>query len=433
MKPKRNKAIAIANHGESVRKHVSAIHTSGELSLLERKMANVFLLNAYDDLLTRKTHAIPVKLLSAMIGWDESNNIERLQSALKKLTSTSVVFDLMGDGKESWAVVSMLSFGEIKNGVCSYRYDEYLAEKLYDPAIYATINIGIQRRLKGGYSLALYENCLRYKNVGSTGWWELDKFRRLVGAESEYYDPFKVLNAKIIKPSIDEINKSSDIFIEPGFKKESRKIVAVRFLVQENAQQAIFKQEEADEFMSIRETDSYKRLNEHGIGDKLAITWILQDEERVRAVVEYVEAKDRKKQVKGSTAGYIRKLLEDKAEVGKPTYEVKKEQEAKAKADEANRQEQEKRQAELKAECIREQTTGAINSLSLDEKKKLVCEYFVEAGEDKGKSYHEDTGEFRDTLERFQFTGWIRKRFSAPVSPEEFTAWLKERAAKRRV
>jgi hypothetical protein len=50
-------------------------------------------------------------------------------------------------------------------------------------------------------------------------------------------------------------------------------------------------------------------------------------------VVDYVEAKDKKMQVKGSTAGYIRKLIEDKAEVGKPGYEAKKEEEAKAKAD----------------------------------------------------------------------------------------------------
>ncbi|CAG1022523.1 hypothetical protein MTYM_01786 [Methylococcales bacterium] len=225
MKRKKTNALAPQNHGDSVKKHVAAIHTSGELSLLERKMANVLLLNAYDDLLTKRTHAIPVKLLSAMLGWDESNNIERLQSALEKLTSTRVVFDLMGDGKGSWAVVSMLSFGEIKNGVCSYRYDEYLAEKLYDPEIYAIINIGIQRLLKGGYSLTLYENCLRYKNVGSTGWWKLEKFRRLVGAEASLYNDFKRINERIIRPSIKEINKSSDISIEPEFRKESRKIV----------------------------------------------------------------------------------------------------------------------------------------------------------------------------------------------------------------
>ena len=233
---------------------------------------------------------------------------------------------------------------------------------MYDPDIYATINMRIQRQLKGGYSLALYENCLRYKNVGSTGWWELAKFRRLVGADASLYDSFKRINERIIQPSVKEINKSSDIFVEPEFKKESRKVIAIRFLVRENSQKAIFKQEETDEFVALRETDIFKRLKDHGIGDKLAITWILQDEERAKSVVDYVESKDKKKQVKGSTAGYIRKLIEDKAEVGKPGYEAKKEEEAKAKADEAKRKVFEKKIADLKAECIRELTEKAINA-----------------------------------------------------------------------
>ena len=433
MKSKKNRAIALIDRhssGDSVRKHVAAIHTSGELSLVERKMANVFLLNAYDDLLSGKTHTIPVKILSAMLGWDESNNIERLQAALRKLTSTSIEFDLMEDGKGSWAVVSMLSLGEIKNGICSYRYEQYLAEKLYDPDIYATINIGIQRQLKGGYSLALYENCLRYKNVGSTGWWEMEKLRQLVGADNEYYDDFRRLNSKVIKPSVEEINKSSDIFIEPEFKKESRKITSVRFLVRENSQQALFKQEETDEFVALRESDIYKRLKEHGIGDKLAISWILQDEERARAVVDYVEAKDKKQLVKGSTAGYIRKLIEDKAEVGKPSYEAKKEEEAKAKADEAKQKELEKKRAELEAECIRERTTEAVNKLSVDDKKRLIPEYLAETGQDKGKGYNEETGTFRDSLERILFMNWLRKRFAVTVSQEEVRAWYQERMGK---
>ena len=325
-----------------LRKHVAAIHTSGELSLLERKMANVLLLNAYDDLITKRTHKISVKILTAMLGWDESNNIEKLQAALKKLTTTSITFNLMEDGKESWAVVSMLSFGEIKNGICSYRYDEFLAEKLYDPEIYATINIKVQRELKGGYSLALYENCLRYKNVGSTGWWELDKFRRLVGAEGEYYDPFKVLNARLIKPAVEEVNKSSDIHIEPEFQREQRKITSIRFSVEENTQQALFNKESTDEFTDIRENTTYKKLREHGISDRLATTLVAQDEKRANEIIEYVEEKDRKNKIQSSTGAYIKKLIEEGAEVGKSLYKTKKEEEEKTIQDQKQSEEQEK-------------------------------------------------------------------------------------------
>lgn len=423
---KRNVSGALASSKEQVKKHVAAIHTSGELSLLERKTANVLLLNAYDMLLTRRTHKLPVKHMCAMLGWDESNNIERLQDVLRKLASTSIEFNMMEDGKEVWRVMSMISYGEIKDGVCIYRYDEYLAERLYDPEIYAIINIGMQRRFEGSYALTLYENCLRYKTVGSTGWWELDRFRRIIGAENEYYDDFRRFNGKIIKPSVSEINRVSDLQLNPEYKKQGRKVSAVRFLITENPQQKLLQPVIQDDHAAIRESEIFKRLLEHGIGERLAILWILQDEERARTVVEYVEARARNKQVKGSTAGYIRSLYESDAVVGKPAYVEKKEQEDKETASEEKRKALEKRRAELKAEFVSELTTEAIQALSLDAKRALVREYMDEVGDDKAKTYNTDTVTFRDTLERFQFTAWMRKRLAPGVNPAEFKAWLKQ-------
>jgi Initiator Replication protein len=127
--PRKREVVPVnTSPAETVRKHVGAIHTSGDLSLLERKTANVLLLNAYQHLVTRRTHKVPVPLLCAMLGYD-SNDIDLLKATLKKLATTSIEFNVMEDGKEAWQVMSMISFGEIKGGVCTYRYDEYLAER----------------------------------------------------------------------------------------------------------------------------------------------------------------------------------------------------------------------------------------------------------------------------------------------------------------
>jgi plasmid replication initiation protein len=410
---------------EQVKKHVAAIHTSGVLSLLERKMVNVLLLNAYDALLTRRTHTLPIKHLCAMLGWDESNNIERLQDVLLKLASTPVEFNMMEDGKEVWRVMSMLSYGEIKDGTCTYRYDEYLAERLYDPEIYATINIGVQRRFEGSYALTLYENCLRYKVVGSTGWWELNRFKKIVGATAAMYDEFKYLKRDVIMKPVEEINRISDIQLVPEFQKQGRKVTAVRFLITENPQQSLLKPMIQDDHAAIRESQIFKRLLEHGIGERLAILWILQDEERARQVVEYVEAKARKKQVKGSTAGYIRTLYESDAVVGKTPFEEKKEQDAKAKIEAAQREAQEKRRSELEAEYVRERANEAVSALSLDDKRKWAQRYIDEAGAEKAKSCNAETAEFRDKLERLQFLAWLRKQLAPTIVPSEYKAWLK--------
>ncbi|WP_448506390.1 replication initiation protein [Immundisolibacter sp.] len=410
---------------EQVKKHVAAIHTSGVLSLLERKMVNVLLLNAYDALLTRRTHTLPIKHLCAMLGWDESNNIERLQDVLRKLASTAVEFNMMEDGKEVWRVMSMLSYGEIKDGICTYRYDEYLAERLYDPEIYATINIGIQRRFEGSYALTLYENCLRYKVVGSTGWWELNRFKKIVGASAAVYDEFKYLKRDVIIKPVEEINRISDIQLVPEFQKQGRKVIAVRFFITENPQQTLLKPVIQDDHEAIRESEIFKRLLEHGIGERLAILWILQDEERARRVVEYVEAKAKKKQVKGSTAGYIRTLYESDAVVGKTPFEEKKAQENQGKIAEEQRKASEARRSALEAEFLRERTNEAVNALSLDGKRAWVRDYIDEVGNEKAKTYNAETADFRDTLERIQFLGWLRKRLAPKMKHSEFKAWLK--------
>lgn len=48
----------ITLENEEVKKHVAAIHIKNTLSLLERKMANILLMNAYEFLPTKTEHTI---------------------------------------------------------------------------------------------------------------------------------------------------------------------------------------------------------------------------------------------------------------------------------------------------------------------------------------------------------------------------------------
>lgn len=421
-----NKKIAqLKQPTERLKKHVAAIHTNGSLSLLERKMANVLLLNAYEELLTKRSHSIKVQLLSTMLGWNESNNTERLKLALESLASTPITFNEMKDGKESWRVMSMISYGHIEGGICTYRYDEYLAERMFDPEIYATINLGIQRKIDGSYALSLYENCLRYKSVGSTGWWDLQLFRRLVGAENDYYDDFRRLNSKIIKNAVSEINKVTDIHIEPEFKKLGRKVTGLRFTIAENSQQSLFSPEDLDEYAEIRESDTFKSLRNHGIGERLAILWVLQDEGRAKKVIEYVESKAIQKQVKGSTAGYIRKLIEEKAEVGKSKFEKNLEQEVNKNASEEKLKQSKKQLDSLKNTFLREKTNSLIKSLTIESKHQLILEYKESEGAGRTKSLNIDKVTFSDSVEKLEFRIWLHKRFAQTIIPSEFEEWLK--------
>jgi len=369
-----------------VKKHVATIHINGVLSLVERKLANVLLLNAYDDLITKRTHVIPLPHLLAMMGWDESNKIDGLQDAIKKLAGTSVECNLMKDGKESWHAMAMIAYGAIEGGICKYSYTEFLAEQLYNPEIYATINLGVQRQFKSCYALALYENCLRYRAVGSTGWWSVETFRNLVGATTSNYDEFRYLQREAIKKPVAEINRVSDIRLSPEFKRHGRRIAEIRFLVSDAPQQAALRPEAKDAHAEIRESDLFKRLRSHGIGPRLAVAWILQDEARARATVEHVEGLARNGQVKKSTAGYLRVLFENKAEVGPSAFEAGLEAQAREAAESARRgrqQEAEAKRAEAeKRKQERDATDQAMawfEALPEGVKKALENEFLAES------------------------------------------------------
>ena len=76
-----------------LKKHVAAIHTDGQLSLLQRKLSNVLLVNAYDNLLTESEHEIDEKTLCVMLGYD-SNDRQPLKRALKALAAIQAEWDL---------------------------------------------------------------------------------------------------------------------------------------------------------------------------------------------------------------------------------------------------------------------------------------------------------------------------------------------------
>lgn len=275
----------------SVKKNVAAIHVSGKLTLLQRKLSNVLLLNAYDTLIDARTHRIDAKTLCLMIGYN-SNDMETLKSSLRGLAETLAEWDMLGeDGQQEWGVSALLSFARLKGGVCEYAYSPALASKLHDPKVFALINLNIQRRFTSGHALALYENCYRFVRTGSTGWWPLDLFRRLMGVDgSAYYETYKHLNAKIIKPAVAEVNKTSNILLTPEVRKQGRSVTDIRFLIRENPQLAML---DIDDGEAVRQSAVYERLRSLGVSDRLARQWVAEHgEDFVSERLAYVAAKD---------------------------------------------------------------------------------------------------------------------------------------------
>jgi len=323
-----------------LKKHVAAIHTDGHLSLLQRKLSNVLLLNAYDALLTQTEHEIDEKTLCVMLGYD-SNDRKPLKESLKALASVHAEWNILGDNQEEveWGVSSLLSHAILSRGKCRYGYSPALAEKLYNPDIYASINMAIQRKFRSKHALALYENCYRFKTVRSTGWWTLKTFRRLMGVDdSEYYHQFKHLNAKVIKPTVKEINAVSDIEITPEFKRSGRSITEIRFIIGANPQLTLL---DINDDKAVKGTTVYKRLVASGISHKLAESWITQHgEDYCASKLDIVAAQKSSGAKIVSVAGFLSAAIKEDYQIG--PAQPSKADKAKASARDAARREQAK-------------------------------------------------------------------------------------------
>ncbi|MDO6732678.1 replication initiation protein [Marinovum sp. 2_MG-2023] len=289
---------------ESLRKHVAAIHVGGKLTLLQRKLSNCLLLHAYDELLTKNTHRIDAETLCALSGYT-SRDRDTLKAALRALAETTAEWNMLGDnGEEEWGVSSLISYAKLAGGVCEYAYSAPLAAKLFDPSVFSMINMRIQRNFTSGHALALYENCFRFVRTGSTGWWELDVFRRLMGVhDMVYYDDYSKLNAKIIKPSVKEVNAVSDISLVAEVRRESRRAKYIRFLISRNGQETLFDFGDDD---AVRKSDAFRRLVQNGIAERLAQRWIAEHGEAyVAEKMDFVEAERRRGRVRKTPTGYL--------------------------------------------------------------------------------------------------------------------------------
>ena len=310
IKKKPDTQVVSDSSTQIVKKNVSAVHIGARLSLMQRKLVNAMLLNAYDTLVVEDTHNVNVRLLMEMIGFD-SRNQEHLKSAIRGLTQKSVEWDIMeDDGTQVWEVSTLLSYASIRKGVCTYRYDKSLAEKLKNPDIYAKISLSVVREIRSVHALVLYENCYRYVNIGHTPKWDIDVFRKLMGVDTAVsYKQFKVLKRDVITPSIKEINKVSNIQIELETVMNGRSVVAVQFIIRPNRQLALLGLEPEDDVTSSK---AYKALIECKIGKKWAYDLVVEHGEKyVLEKIELTEARMREGKIRTSKAAFLRSALQD--------------------------------------------------------------------------------------------------------------------------
>lgn len=219
---------------KEVIKHSAAIYIENNITLLQRRAWNVLLAYAYDELLTKEQHDIKVKDLMHVLEFD-SKNEDYLKEALEALVTCKLKWNILGKDGEEWGVTTLLSEALIRRGVCLYGYGKTLRERLHNPRMYARISLSMQNKFTSKHAQALWEMCVdcldEARNYGETRFIPLEKYRELMGLGGNLYPEFKDLGKYVIKAPVEEINRVTDFRVEAEYRREGRKVVAVKFKV----------------------------------------------------------------------------------------------------------------------------------------------------------------------------------------------------------
>ena len=212
-----------------------AIQVQSKMTLLQRRAWNVLLANAYNELLDKDIHTVSMAELSAKLGFGDGNQ-EYLKEMLRSLRSCEVEWNLLNkDRKQVWGVASPLSVRRDRKRHLYLRLCTHLRRQLYNPRIYAKLNLRLQNQFKSRYALVLWEVCFDYfdtdRDQGETPFISLEVFKELMGLEKDEYPLFKELNRNVIKLAVKEINELTNYHIEVERKRVGRRIGLLKFSI----------------------------------------------------------------------------------------------------------------------------------------------------------------------------------------------------------
>lgn len=324
-----------------VLKPTGTVQIANRFSLVERKLLNTLMYYAQQRRFAPQEHSLPVAEVFYHIGLESSRNHDVLKAAIRKLTGTVVEWNIFGDDRtQEWGVCTFLASGKLARGKIRFRINPEIIDQITHPRLFAKIQLLVQAQFKRRHALVLYEflvDCISRQRASKLVIKDvtLAKLYQLMGLEdSKYAEPgnFKIFNRDIIKPSVEDLNQHSDLQVDIESVRQSRKVVALTFVVErntsfqvllglgnENSSEITLSDDQRKPRNYTRNTQaathnpSMDLLTEYGVGVRKAKTLSdTYDVKRIAANIEFVKEKlGNGKQIKNIAAYLVCAIEED--------------------------------------------------------------------------------------------------------------------------
>jgi hypothetical protein len=325
-----DQAVAKANEAIAIRPK------RGKLTLLSRRIYNVFLYHAQQQGVEKQSYSI---LLSELIDDARftSNNTELLKSHIRDMQATTIEWHTSSDKSRQWTSTQLLGPVVIdepgRGQACTitWTYPQPIRERLVKPAQYTRVLLEISSQMRSYAASVLYELGARY--LTSPGrltmredviWWA----SVLTGRSDITTVDYRILHRDTIKKALAELDTLCEDFkLEVVEHKRGRKVEELQFRVLPKPQVSLTGLRESAK--NVFDLELVERVITLGLKrtdaqDLYAIT----DEGVLRAAVEHVEQRMKNSTLPplNSPVAYLRDALKKQyageGEGGKPAPEV---------------------------------------------------------------------------------------------------------------
>jgi len=207
-----------------VKKHSAMIQTNVKtLTLTQRKVIN-YLMFIAQKTGKKELYKTTITNIKDMCKIGKTENID-LKEQLKALVNIKIEFNYLNKEKqEVWQIMSLLASAEItpNTGIVEFEFSCKLLDKIFNPSMFAPLNIQLIANLKSSYSIILYEFLRDYIDSPVVPKLTITEFRNLMGIKENEYNRFYDLKNRVLLPSVDEINIKTDINCNYELIKESK-------------------------------------------------------------------------------------------------------------------------------------------------------------------------------------------------------------------
>ena len=230
-----------------------------------------------------------------------------------------------------WEQFSLIPYMKYEDGILTCKFNKDLT-----PYILGTFSNFTKTEYKQITScstytaMRLYEICNRWKDTG-IAYYELEKWRKLLGATTKSYEKFSNFKRWCLEPAIEEVNEKTDLFITVSYEKKGAAVSHIRIGIRRKINQeepALFADKPKIEYRSNEENAQLcllEMMDVFKIKENTARSYILQyGTEFCKKQMEYVLKQKEFVTIK-SLGGYLKKALEeDYAGVKEIAEEAKK-------------------------------------------------------------------------------------------------------------